>query len=59
VLGGGWRGGAGTQGKKAGGREAVFVAAAAMGSPRMASRLSCHYLGPCTAPLPLATKIFR
>ena len=46
------RGGAGTQGKKAGGLEAVFVAATATGSLRVAPRLPYHYLGQCAAPSP-------
>lgn len=47
-----WRGGAGTQGKKAGGLQAVFVAATATGSLRVAPRLPYHYLGQCAAPSP-------
>lgn len=47
-----WRGGAGTQGKKAGGLQAVFVAATATGSLRVAPRLPYHYLGQCAASSP-------
>lgn len=59
VLGGVWRGGAGTRRKKAGGLQAVFVAPTATGSPRVAPRLPYHYLGRCAAPSPLAAKTFR
>lgn len=39
---GGWRGGARTRGERAGGLAAVFVAAAATRSPRVAPRRPCH-----------------
>lgn len=58
-CGSGGKGWGWSRGKKAGGLGAVFVAATETGSPRVAPRLPCHYLGPCTAPSPLATKTFR
>lgn len=53
------RGGAGPQEKKARSLQAVFVATTATGSPPVAPRVPCHYLGQCTAPSPLATQTFR
>lgn len=53
------RGGAGPRAKKVRGLQAVFVAATATGSPRVAPRLPCHYPGQRTAPSSLATRTFR
>lgn len=53
------RGGAGPQGRKARGLQAVFVALTATGSPRVAPRLPCHYLRQRPAPSPLVTQTFR